>query len=463
MKAYVGYEIFPDRFYRVGKSEDFLSWDKPVVQHEGQEYDFYGGNLKGIISKIPYLRDLGIEFIYITPIFKATTNHRYDCMDFFSIDPVLGDENDIEKLCKIVHNNGMQIFIDVTFNHVGSKHPWFKSAVENGKEKDFFRKKADNFVYWANVKNMPELNLENEKLKEILWGVKNSVLEKWIKIGVDGLRLDCAYELGYDYCHEITTNVKKIGGKTAVGEIWSYPQEWISNGILDGVMNYYFMEIIKKYISRKIDGNFAAKILSDTVKDCGGNVLLSSWNMLSSHDTPRIKNIFDKLWKLAVALQFTLPGSPIIYYGEEIGLNSKGDPFCREPMKWELASQSNETLMFYRAIISLFKNSKALNEGFFESVISNTPEVLAFMRKTDRVSETKLVVVNPTNEDKKVELYTHDSALMNDTFFIDHFSNNRLSIKCSIISGEISAGSFGIFYIKIDDSEYTPYKRINKS
>jgi glycosidase len=460
IKAHVGYEIFPDRFYRIGKSEDFLPWDKPIVQHQGQEYDFYGGNLKGIISKISYLRDLGVEFIYITPIFKATTNHRYDCIDFFNIDPILGDEMDLKELCEIAHKNEIQIFVDVAFNHVGSKHPWFQSAAKNGKEKEFFKRKANGFMYWANVKNMPELNLENGKLKEILWGLKNSVIEKWIKVGVDGWRLDCAYDLGYDYCHEITTNVKKIGGKTVIGEIWSYPQKWLSNGVLDGVMNYYFTEIIKRYVLREINGDFAAKILSDTIKDCGSDVLLSSWNMLSSHDTPRIKNIFGKFWKLAVILQFTLPGSPIVYYGEEIGLNNKGDPFCRGPMKWELTNKTNKTLKFYRTLISLFKNSKALNEGFFESVISNSPEVLAFMRKTDRISETKLVVVNPTNEDKKIELYTYDSSLMNNTFFIDHFSNNMLSIKCSTISGKISAGSFGIFYIKTDDSKYTPYKRI---
>lgn len=462
MRAEIGYEIFVDRFFSSQKKNLTIPWDSEITGHEKQEYDFYGGDLLGITEKIDYLYELGIDFIYLTPIFEAKTNHRYDCTNYFKIDPLIGNEQNLELLCKSLAQKNIKLFLDIALNHMSSDSIWFQKAVTNNNEHNYFRIKGGEFTHWANVEKLVELNLENLELQSILWDGNNSAMKYWSKFGIAGWRLDCAYELGYDILNKIYTSLKEQFHVSLIGEIWSYPEKWIQEGVLDGIMNYYYKDLIDNVIDQKIDGTLFTQIVEKLYVSCG-NKLLKSWNILSSHDTSRIRTRYGKNWKIAVALQFMLPGSPLIYYGEEIGLEAEGDPYCRTPMKWNSWSEENyESYNFYKKMIKFFENSKALQEGSLKAVFSNNKNIVSFLRTTDSIEDLRLVVANPTSQQQNYLLYTQESSLMNNTILKDCFSNNIAQIENSKIIGQISPNSFSIFmpHIERDTSKYTPYKRI---
>ncbi len=457
-EAKIGYEIFPDRFYSSKGKKGTVNWQTPIEKTNlgKHQYKFYGGDLRGIIEKIGYLEDLGIDFVYSTPIFKAKTNHRYDAVDYYKIDEMLGTVDDLKELLKQLHKRNIRFVLDGVFNHVSLDHEW-----HNNPEYDsYILKNNKGNSYWFNVHFLPELNLENHELREILWNGEDSVIKKWTNIGVDDWRIDCAYDIGFKYCKEITDRLKEMGDHNSIGEVWAYPKEWVNYGVLDGVMNYYFTELVGAYIKGEVDSRSFSKAVENTQKDCGIDGLLKSWNILSTHDTPRLRRIYRDKWKLAVALQFTLPGSPLIYYGEELGITSDGDPYCRQPMPWELANSENESLNFYKSMIALFRRSEALKKGVYEKVIVTNDNVLVFLRKTEKIEDMKIIVINPTDESQDYRAILRESRLMNNFPVVDHFSGKEVKVANSTIADEIPANSFYIYYPKTKFDGYSPYKRI---
>ncbi len=457
-KAAIGYEIFPDRFFSSCKKQNTLDWNIPVnYKEEGMhQYDFYGGDLKGIEQKSDYIKSLGIDFLYLTPIFKAITNHRYDCTDFFSIDPLLGTETDLKALIKTLHENDVRLVLDGVFNHIGSEHNWFR----NKGYQNLINKNNGETLYWSDVKGLPELNLDSKELRDILWNREDSVIHKWTGLGVDDWRLDCAYDIGYDYLKELTFSLKKLGDHNTIGEIWSYPKKWISGGVLDGIMNYYFRELIKSVIENRLSGQTAVKAIAKTVQDCGIDSLFKCWNVMSSHDTPRIKKDFGKNWKLAVFLQFTLPGSPLIYYGEELGLATEGDPYCRQPMPWEMTIKQNDDTDFYHLLINIFRDCTAINSGKFGEFEYDNPNLIAFSRYNESIEDYRVIIVNPTNAKQEYQLISTESSLMNATQMIDEFSSSTCTVYHSMLYGTIEPNTFHLFKIDTPSNTYSPYKRI---
>ncbi|SHE37780.1 Glycosidase [Marinitoga hydrogenitolerans DSM 16785] len=457
MEAKIGYQIFPDRFYSYYHRGN-TDWNTPITNDFNSGKRLYGGDLKGIEEKVSYLKELNIDFLYLTPIFESNSNHRYDAKTYFKIDPVLGDEIDLKNLIDTLHNNNIELCLDIALNHMSNESDWFKNALKNKKEKDFFRQENGNFTYWRDHKSLVELNLENKELQNLLWQDENSAMKKWTKLGVDHWRLDCAYDLGFDILKDIVIHLKSLGNHEIIGEVWAYPKDWIQ--IMDGIMNYYYTVIIKNMLNGTLKPITASQILKKVIFDSGMK-LLKSWNMLSSHDSPRIKNVFGKKWKLAVVMQFTLPGSPLIYYGEEIGMEGDHDPFCRGVMEWEKVDKDNETLNFYKKLINLFKNSEALKKGKYYEVIANDDNILAYYRKYKSIKDGNLIVINPSNEDKEIQLYFEESLLLDAMHLSDHFSDNELYIEMGSIKGKIPANSFGIFYMKPKEYEtYSAYKRL---
>ena len=457
-RGYVGYEIFPDRFNTSSNKTGTLEWTTPIQKKPsgGHQFDFYGGDLKGITQKSDYINELGIGFLYMTPIFKAITNHRYDCVDFFSIDPILGRENDLKELIATYHQKGIRIVLDGVFNHIGMKHPWYTDKTY----KDFLNKKNGEMTWWGGHIGLPELNLENKELRNLLWNEKDSVVQKWTAMGADDWRLDCAYDVGYEYCQELTGVLKELGDHNTIGEIWSYPGKWVKNGVLDGVMNYYFRELVKSFLEGKLSGNLVTDIVAKTVNDCGIEAILKSWNVLSSHDTPRVKRDFSDRWRLAVALQFTLPGSPLVYYGEELGLESESDPHCRQPMPWNDLDTENEDFQFYKRMIHLYNSKPAFHSGNFDSLEYSNQNLLAFSRFTERIQDYTVIVVNPSNEPQEFQLISNESSLMNGTKMAEISSGKKSDIYNSMIYGSIEAHSFEIYEMEINKEGYSPYKRL---
>ena len=435
-----------------------LDWNTPIQKKPsgGHQFDFYGGDLKGIIQKAEYIKNLGMGFLYMTPIFKAVTNHRYDCVDFFSIDPLLGTESDLKELIDTYHDKGIKIVLDGVFNHIGMKHPWYTET----KYSDFLNKADGEVTWWGGHVGLPELNLENKELRDLLWNKKDSVVQKWTVMGADDWRLDCAYDVGYDYCQELTSVLKGLGDHNTIGEIWSYPGKWVKNGVLDGVMNYYFRELIKSYLEEKLPGRLVSEIVNKTIADCGLEALLKSWNVLASHDTPRVKRDFTKYWRIAVALQFTLPGSPLVYYGEELGLESESDPHCRQPMPWKDLDTENEDFLFYKKMIGLYNSKAALNSGNFGLLDYSNDSLLAFSRYTDNIEEFTVVVINPTDQPQEFQLISDESSLMNGSKMVEISSGKKGTIFNSMIYGKIEAHSFEVYEMEINKDGYSPYKRL---
>lgn len=466
MQAGIGYEIFPDRFFSFCQKKGTRDWHSelpsPQDFKEGKyKYGtvFYGGDINGISSKLEYIAELSVDFIYLTPIFSSPSNHRYDCSDYFTIDPMLGTEKDLKKLCSTAMENKIRIVLDIALNHVGDSHQWFIKATKGLKEKEFFRQINGSFTFWSDSKNLPELALENPELIDLLWHSEHSAMNKWMKAGISDWRLDCAYELGEEILRDIHKNIAHTQDHKIYAEAWTYPKKWLSNGYTHGIMNYYFKNIIDDFLNNTLDATQTGEILSYTIKDCTEEKLFPCWNILSTHDTPRIKNQYEDLWKLAVVMQFTLPGSPLIYYGEEIGMTGENDPYCRQPMRWELTEKENKTFDFYLNIIKLFKGSPALREGKFTRVFSNNQNILAYSRSTTKIDEYRLILINPTLKAQEFAAYTTESFLMNRAQMQDVFTQERYTIVCSSIKGMINPGSFLILQPLVDGT-YTPYKRI---
>ncbi len=415
------YQIFPDRFNRAKKEKTIeknkvlhSNWlDMPIF--EPNEYgqvvnnDFFGGDIEGIIEKLDYLVDLGVTVIYLNPIFKAFSNHRYDTGDYMSIDPLLGNENDFIKLIEIANSKGIKIVLDGVFNHTGDDSLYFNKygnynsvgayQSQDSKYYDWYNFKSypDDYEAWWGIKILPSVNENSKSYVDFITG-KNGVLEKYTKLGIGGWRLDVVDELPSHFVKAIRKAVKKVNKKAVIiGEVWEDASNKISYGErreyfqgeeLDSVMNYPLKNAILDYVK-----NGYAKSLSKTIKEqidhYPNKVLHSLMNILSTHDTVRlltavggremngkskhemskteilndeIKLAKQKL-KIATLLQFTLCGVPSIYYGDEIGMQGYVDPLNRKCFPW--GKEDFELINWYKFLSSLRKEYDAFTCGEF--------------------------------------------------------------------------------------------------
>jgi glycosidase len=366
-----------------------------------QELDFWGGDLQSLISKLDYIQSLGIEVLYLSPIQLGFTNHKYDCLDFKQISPELGTAEDLRALADNLHSRGMKLVLDGVFNHIGRNSLQFQEAYHNPDSiwRDWFyfdENLPGGACTWRGQLNLPELNLENPAVQEYLWQAKNSVVKTYLQDGVDGWRLDTAYDLGHYFLSELTqaTHQEKPNS-LVVGEIINYPAGWMP--AMDGVVNYHLRSLIILMLEGELKVETGAAMLSHMVKDIGIESLLKSWIFLDNHDLERLASrIPDKdKRKLAQVLQFTLPGSPNIYYGSEIGMTGHWDPEQRGAMEWDKVEQKHSDLEWIQSLISLHKQNRALRIGDFR--IAPAHQLLAFERYTNNVADTVLVIANPND------------------------------------------------------------------
>lgn len=374
----------------------------PELNVYAQELDFWGGDLQSLISKLDYIQGLGVEVLYLSPIQLGFTNHKYDCLDFKQISPELGTKEDLRALADNLHSLDMKLVLDGVFNHIGRNSVQFQEASHNldSPWRDWFY--FDETINggartWRGQFNLPELNLENLAVQEYLWQAKDSVVKTYLQDGVDGWRLDTAYDLGHYFLSELTkaTHQEKPNS-LVVGEIINYPAGWMP--AMDGVVNYHFRSLIILLIEEQIKVETVASMLSHTILDIGIESLLKSWTFLDNHDLQRLATrIKDPIKrKLAQVLQFTLPGSPNLYYGSEIGMTGGWDPEQRAAMDWSQVSDDNTDLIWVKELVNLRKEYRALRVGDFR--IAQANRLLAFERYTNQVADTVLVIVNPSNE-----------------------------------------------------------------
>ena len=369
----VWYQIFPERFNNGDPSNDpenALGWgsEKPTREN------FFGGDLQGIIDKLDYLVDLGINGLYLCPIFTSPSNHKYDTVDYYEIDPHFGDKQLFRELVEKAHERGIRVMLDAVFNHLGaSSHQW-QDVILRGEESDY----ADWFhintfppSYTAipdseNAKNvtydtfnfnphMPKLNTANPEVQKYLLGIATY----WIReFDIDGWRLDVANEVDHHFWKEFQQAVlKQKEDLYILGEIWHSSQRWLQGDEFHAVMNYAFTDNIKAFfveqsisISQMIFGMNRQQLL---YRDQTNEV---AFNLLDSHDTPRILTLCQgnkDLMKAVLTFMFIQKGTPCIYYGTEVGMEGEMDPDCRRCMIWE--EQDKELQTFVKQLIALRK------------------------------------------------------------------------------------------------------------
>ena len=456
LKGGLIYQIFPDRFYssktpkkNVPESRIMRKWGEEPYWQESQmngvwNNDYFGGDLKGVEEKLEYLSSLSVSCIYLNPIFEAHSNHRYDTADYEKIDSLLGDENDLKSLCEKAHGLGISVILDGVFSHTGCDSKYFNMynryntvGAYNSKSSPYFSwyKFTDypnGYKSWWGIKLLPEVSEEDEGYREYICG-KNGILRKWLRLGINGWRLDVADELPDVFLDDLRKAVKEENENAVIiGEVWedatnkfAYGERrrYLLGGQLDSVMNYPFADAILNYVKFGNAQAFMSGIMSivENYPPCVVNVLM---NHIGTHDTERAITRLagesaegkDRAWqhshnqlsdydylkgismmKLASLIQYTLPGVPSLYYGDEAGMQGMKDPFNRACFPWD--NINKELYKWYKRLGEIRRGCKAFKEGSFEPLYA-ADGAIAYVRRSEENSV--LTAVNNSNSELQI-------------------------------------------------------------
>jgi alpha-glucosidase len=410
------YQVFPDRF-AIGRppsgdppldhpfyrrpGHSLVGWGSPPVR-PAHGRDHQGGNLDGIRERLGHLEHLGVDALYLTPIFEATSNHRYDLLDHHRVCPALGGEAAFERLARALAERGMGLVLDGVFNHVGRDHRW----VVEGRH-DLLRAgpSPGTPAAWRGHTSLAEVDVEATEVRAQLIDGPASAARHWLRRGATGWRLDCANDLGPRTCRRLTRAAAEEGAADGViGEVMAFAADWTADGILDGVMNYYFRESVVAALAwpPRIPAVQLGENLAQLAARFPPSALLRSWNVLASHDVPRLKSALGpgplaaERARLATLLMFAFPGVPLIYYGEELGLGGGEDPDNRGAMPWDRPELwDGATLAWHRQLIALRRQQPALLSGdHLPAPQPGRPELLVFGRKTAVPGQACYLVAN---------------------------------------------------------------------
>jgi len=427
----VFYEIFPDRFAFADGTDvhakrchlpadaELRRWDqRPATPPRGK--DWFGGDLMGVVQHLDHIVALGATALYLTPVFLAASNHRYDTVDYDRVDPALGGDEALGALLDACNARGIRVVLDAVLNHVSDKHPW--ALTKRG-----ILQRHGRIQRWRGHGHMPELDLDAPHVRVAFFEGPNALLARWIHRGAAGWRLDVAADLEAPWLRVATTAIKNASPEACVvAEVMSYPAGWVAApGLPDATMNYVTRRALLDWIAdpQETPASTVTALVAALQRDLGIEGLTRSWGMLASHDTPRTLDACGgegALARLATVLQFTLPGAPVIYYGEEIGLRGGDDPANRAPMPWDPSLWHMPTLALHRALAALRRRSRALRRGRFVDLAPFTgPGVLAFLRTTDVPEETVLVAAHRDPTARTVNLHLPLGSLRDGIRFCD--------------------------------------------
>lgn len=487
-KGGVMYQIFPDRFCKSGTMPDIMGrvrredWGgepsfRPNMYGKVLNNDFFGGNFKGIQSKLPYLQQLGVTVIYLNPIFEAASNHRYDTSNYLKIDPILGTEEDFKELIDEAKKRGIRLILDGVFNHTGDDSVYFNKyghypnvGAYQSKDSPYyswysFQEFPEKYSSWWGIDVLPEVNENSEDYQNFIFG-EGGVLKKWLSFGIGGYRLDVADELPDFFLKKLRKSVKESNANAMIiGEVWedasnkiaySKRREYLQGYELDSVMNYPLKEGIIRYIQtgEALQLLHTVRVLINHYPKQTVDVLM---NILGTHDTSRILTVLGSIYcankeemsqksaylsvenkqkaikklKMAAVLQFTMPGVPCIYYGDENGQEGHIDPFCRRCFDWEHLNE--ELIGFYTKLGEIRKKYRTIfKDGDFISLhVENG--LLFYKRENARGA----VYVYANNDSKKYVLDLPEKVL------------NCLTNETYEHELEIKPYSYGIFVNQI--------------
>ena len=435
------YQIFPDRFARGNtdarddRQDRYVhdNWDEEMISvgdlrgGKYQELDFYGGNLNGIREKLPYLKDLGIDVIYLNPIFRARSNHRYDTGDYTRIDPLCGTEADFRALCEEAKACGMQVLLDGVFSHTGEDSVYFNHfgrypnlGAYQGESSPYydwftFNKFPEDYRAWWGILSLPELRKDNPDYQQFMFRDEDGIVPRWIHQGACGWRLDVADELSMDFLRKLRTAARKANPEAVVlGEVWEDASNKISYGqmrcyctgdTLDSVMNYPLRDVILAFATGKCDAHALVRLVKHQAEVYPAQFRYALMNLIGSHDRPRTLNMLvdkgcmdlpkaDQQWirlsaeeyalavkryKMCVDLLCALPGCPTIYYGDEAGLCGCHDPWNRRPFPW--GREDAALQQYVRSKLTHRRQSEVLRCGLcdIEAIDADTLTVTRYM------------------------------------------------------------------------------------
>ncbi len=452
----VMYQIFTDRFFR-GESDDAKNipirgdarilddWDDGVPEYPSypgaplKNNTFFGGNLWGVAEKLDYLTSLGVTYIYLCPIFKAYSNHKYDTADYTVIDEMFGGEAAFDDLVEKARERGIGIILDGVFNHTGDDSVYFNKYRKYGDGGAYndpdsryvswyrFRSYPNDYESWWGIDILPKLNHKNEDCRSFFTGA-DGIIEKYIKRGIAGWRLDVADELSNEFLCELRERAKAASGGEAViiGEVWENAADKVAYGQrrryflgdqLDSVMNYPLKNAIVSFCLWG-DGEMLYNTLTEIYASYPRCVSDKLMNLLGTHDTERILTVLGReddnaslpnstlahlrlseseraegirLLKIASAIQYTAYGIPSVFYGDEVGLEGYGDPFCRMPMPWNdiEGTYRTEILEHYKMLGRIRREEEAFDGGDFR-ILSHTDSAIAYIREKN---ESRVLVI----------------------------------------------------------------------
>lgn len=454
VKDAVFYQIFPERF-----ANGDPSLNPEVTEDWGGEptpRNFFGGDLQGVIDHLDHLNELGVNAVYFTPLFEATTNHKYDTEDYLQIDRHFGTNEKLKELVDLCHARGIRVLLDAVFNHAGRTFPPFVDALENGQQSkyaDWFHVREwplqvidsiPTYETFAFEPMMPKLNTEHPEVKEYLF----KVAQYWIKeIGIDGWRLDVANEVDHQFWREFRAKVKDINQEAYIlGEIWHDSIMWLQGDQFDAVMNYPFTNAVLDFFAyQTLDAKSFVDAIGAQLAAYPQQVTETAFNLLDSHDTPRLLTICeddtDKM-KLAALFQLTYPGVPCIYYGDEVGINGEGDPGCRKCMVWDPEEQNLSLLQFYQQTIALRHKHAALRSADICFLQANAGDgVIIYERRegTERI----IIAINARAEAASITTKLNEAegsvlvSLLDDA--------EQLNIKKDVLSFTLPAFGYQIW------------------
>ncbi|HEY5523800.1 MAG TPA: glycoside hydrolase family 13 protein, partial [Clostridium sp.] len=430
-------QIFVDRFYNGNengkinnkKKDSFIysNWnDDPMYIRDSKgdilRWDFYGGNLRGIIKKLPYLKELGVTILYFNPIFEAVSCHKYDVGDYEKIDSMIGDEEDFKELCKKAEKEGIKIILDGVFSHTGADSKYFNKdgnynsvgAYQSKKSPYYswyrFNEYPKSYESWWNFHNQPNVEeLDPSYLNYIVTG-KNAIVAKWLELGASGWRLDVADELPDEFIQLLKKKIRQVKGNSIlVGEVWEDASNKVSYGEkrrylfgkeLDSVTNYPLRDSILKYVKGEIN---SAKFISGVYslyENYPRDNFYNTMNLLGNHDTERLFTVLKEdisLLELAIVIQMTFPGVPLIYYGDEVGSLGQKDPSNRKTYPW--GKENKNIYNLYNKLITLRKNNDILLKGDFD-IVEGEDDLVVIERIYK--NKTILIVLNNTEKVKNV-------------------------------------------------------------
>lgn len=464
-KQGIMYQIFVDRFANgngdvvdLGKyKHDNLihaKWNERPSYIRNSKFqvigwDFFGGNIKGIIDKIPYLKELGVTILYLNPIFDSSSNHKYDTADYSKIDPAFGDEEILEDLIKKANENDMHIILDGVFSHTGSDSIYFNrnglydeiGAYQSTDSKYFswyrFNEHPNSYESWWGVDTLPNTNELDEGFLKYIVKDEDSIISKWMRLGIKGWRLDVADELPDEFIRELKTKIKELDNDSVlIGEVWEDASRKEAYGTkrryflgqeLDATMNYPFRKLFINYITGKCHSGYVYHKLMSLYSNYPRQNFMAQMNILGTHDrvriltilgdSPKEKNLSDEerkyyslseeqrilavdRLKLLSLIQFTFPGVPSIYYGDEAGMEGYSDPYNRGTYPW--GYEDKQLLGWFKQIAKLRTNSNALKSGVWEPR-SIDDDVFGYIRTSD--DEKIICIFNRNKEcDKTVNI-----------------------------------------------------------